>query len=147
MRVFILEDDPTRIQLFREAGIGHDLVICESIEGIGQEHPMRDPKGARLVYPREVMKAPFDYLFLDHDLGGRVYVDSDEEETGATFTRLMPPQVEGHDDPKVIVHSYNRAGAVTMVGILRDKGYDCVWVPFGEIVLNVLRTDRTYDPA
>ena len=132
MRVFILEDDPDRIMLLREAAFNHDAVFTESCLG---------PNGAIEVYARESAKAPFDLLLLDHDLGGRTFVDSNEEDTGAAFVRRLP---DGGPTtipylPDVVIHSYNADGAKNMLATLREKGYRrSIYVPFGHATLRLL---------
>jgi hypothetical protein len=125
-KVFILEDDQTRIDLFIEAGIGHDLTIAKSF------------KAAKAKF-----QPPYDYLFLDHDLGGRTYVASEDEETGANFCRWLgaAPQ-EGSKvwaaEPYIIIHSFNPDGAKTMYEILRNNGWMVVSIPFGPTILTYL---------
>lgn len=122
-RVFILEDDSMRVTKFIEAGIGLDLTIAKD-----------KPTALRKFTP------PYDYLFLDHDLGERVFVSSDDDNTGAAFCRWLgkaPDRVQ----PTVIVHSYNPDGAKEMIRLLRDNGWENVLrIPFGLTVLGILRS-------
>ena len=128
MRVFILEDDPNRIMVLREAAFTHDVVFTESCLG---------PNGAIEVYARESAKAPFDLLLLDHDLGGRMFVDSNEEDTGAAFVRRLPDAPE--NPPDVVIHSYNADGAQNMLATLREKQYRrSIYIPFGNSTLRLL---------
>lgn len=123
-RVFVLEDDPFRIEQFRKACEGrHDLTLTDHLSG---------PRGAFTLY-----QPPYDLVYLDHDLGGRQMVDSDEEETGAAFVRWLPPADE--HQPVITIHSYNLPGATTMHRLLRDKGYTRVvlW-PFCQTVIDTL---------
>ena len=124
MRVFVLEDDPMRIAQFREAGIGHDLTIVTGLCG---------PDGAFARW-----SPPYDLVYLDHDLGGQQMVDSDEEETGAAFTRWLP--TAGVHQPLIMIHSFNPVGAQRMAQTLRDKEYTRVSVwPFGSSLLKTLQ--------
>ena len=118
MRVFILEDDPERIRLFHQAFIGHDVTLAKDTE-----------RALSLFQP------PYDWVLLDHDLGGQVYVDSDEEDCGAAFCRRMP--VENLGAARFVVHSFNRDGARRMVETLADKGIQSIWQPFGPSVLAI----------
>lgn len=118
MRVFILEDDEDRIRRFHQAFIGHDVTLAKDTE-----HALR------------LFKPPYDYVLLDHDLGGRTYVNSDEEDCGAAFCRRVP--ADGLETARVLVHSYNRDGAIRMVKTLQDKGIVSIWEPFGPSVLAI----------
>jgi CheY-like chemotaxis protein len=121
MRIFILEDDRQRNLLFREVAIGLDATFAES-------------------YTEAVRKfdPPYDVIFLDHDLGDRIHVHSDDQNTGAAFTRWMPPcPIDAA--PVVIVHSYNPDGAETMRKTLEGKGYTTHYIPFGKTILNMIR--------
>lgn len=111
MKVFVLEDDPVRILWFRERFFNHDLTVATSVkEGV------------------EAFKGPYDLVCLDHDLGGRQMVDSDEEETGATFVRRMLDKLVRCD--AVFVHSYNAFGAKRMGEMLGDAGAMVAVAPF-----------------
>ena len=124
-RVFVLEDDPVRIKLFRNAGIGHDLTVVTTLSR---------PDGAFAQW-----NPPYDLVYLDHDLGGQVMVDSDEEETGAAFTRWLPPA--GDHQPVITIHSFNPVGTQRMFRDLRDRGYTrVIMFPFGPTILDTLRS-------
>lgn len=118
MRVFILEDDEDRIRRFHQAFIGHDVTLAKDTE-----------RALKLFEP------PYDWVLLDHDLGGRQWVDSDEEDCGAAFCRRVP--VDGLQGARVVVHSFNRDGAIRMIQTLRDKGIESIWQPFGPSVLSI----------
>jgi CheY-like chemotaxis protein len=67
-----------------------------------------------------------DVLFLDHDLGGEVYVDSGREDTGAEVARWIAenkPNIKS-----IIIHTYNSVGAENMLYILKDYAVD--YLPF-----------------
>lgn len=112
MRVFVLEDDPLRIQWFRERFIGHDLTLAESVSEA-----------------LEKFTGGYTLACLDHDLGGQQMVDSEEENTGAEFVRLKGKEFGDHRGV-VIVHSYNPVGAAQMVSMLEEVGADVVYAPF-----------------
>jgi hypothetical protein len=118
VKVFVLEDDETRIALIERAAIGHELTVA------------RDTEDALKKFA-----PPYNLLLLDHDLGGRVFVDSNEEDCGAAFCRRAPFR----DDDTVIVHSYNRAGAMEMLAIISERQPDAraIWQPFGPSVLAI----------
>jgi CheY-like chemotaxis protein len=120
-RVFVLEDDPQRIRLFREALFHADATFAESCAEAIQK-----------------FKPPYAVMSLDHDLGGQVFVNSTEENTGAGFCRWLPETDVEAWYPVVVVHSYNPDGASTMMRTLRDKGYRAIQQPFGPSVLSFL---------
>ncbi len=63
----------------------------------------------------------WDWVFLDHDLGGEIYQDSQEFNTGMQVVREMiqRPAITGC----VVVHSLNYDAATTMVSLLRESSY------------------------
>jgi len=112
MRVFILEDDPRRIAIFREH-LPCQLDITDQVD----------------LAMEWLNTNKYDYIFLDHDLEGRQYVDSDEFNTGATVARRL------HETPNkklsIIVHSLNLRGAKVMMREMRNKDMECHYCPFG----------------
>lgn len=121
MRIFILEDDRQRILLFREASAELDVTYAESCaEAQERYHP------------------PYDVMFLDHDLGGQIFVNSDDDNTGSAFSRWLPAD-DAKYHPTIIIHSYNPDGTEYMRQTLVDKGYTAHKIPFGTVVLNILK--------
>jgi hypothetical protein len=69
-----------------------------------------------------------DILFLDHDLGNEVYVDSEREDCGMEVVRWM---IEKQPIVRtIIVHSMNTPAAQNMVAALRDARYNAHAIPF-----------------
>lgn len=104
MKAFILEDNVDRIKFFRWFLRGHEIYITDDVfeaEKIFEE------------------KAPFDYIFLDHDLDGQVYVPSTEENTGYRFAKYLKTKDLG--DAVIIIHSYNPAGADNIQSVLPES--------------------------
>jgi DNA-binding response OmpR family regulator len=101
MKILFLDDNIYRLIYAKKKWANHDLILAEtSQEAI---NALRNNK--------------FDFVSLDHDLGGEVYVESGEN-TGyevAQFIAKMetPP-------PIVVVHSWNSAGARKMVQELEN---------------------------
>lgn len=108
MKVLILEDDPIRIKIFDKKLKGHDLYffteVADAIEAVKNF-------------------GPFDYYFLDHDLGGEIYVDSNKENTGYQFAKFL---AESKATGKMYIHSMNGVGAQNMKAVLPEA----VIVPF-----------------
>lgn len=59
----------------------------------------------------------YSEIFLDHDLGGKVYVDSEEYNTGMTVAKWL---AKNKRDATVVIHSYNPVGARNMAVALKD---------------------------
>jgi len=105
-KVFILEDDPQRIKIFRVKLAQHELFFTDEVEEA-----------------IDTFKAlgPFDYYFLDHDLGGQIYVDSEEKNTGYQFAKFLSKQ--DIENATIIIHSLNGAGAKNMLAVLPTAQY------------------------
>lgn len=100
MKIFVLEDNLERVETFKVWFKGHKLIITDNA-----------------LIAIEIFKNSLDYdfIFLDHDLGGEVYVNIDEPNTGSTVAKfLSDKQIRG----KVIIHSMNYIGADNMKGYL-----------------------------
>lgn len=107
MKVFILEDDPTRMLYLREKLTGHDITHIESCTQADRFQP------------------PYDLILLDHDLGGRQL--EDHEDDGLAFVTLVKDRVPR--DAVIVIHSYNDAGARRMAYALREvAGYGNLYV-------------------
>lgn len=60
----------------------------------------------------------FDVIFLDHDLGGRIFVDSSEDNTGYQVAKFI--KKKGITYNQLIIHSQNPQGANNIKNILPD---------------------------
>jgi len=106
MRFFILEDMDIRIEAFKKwYGEQHELVIAknatEAIDILSKD-------------------LNFDVLFLDHDLGDRIFVSTKDENTGSTVAQFL----EGKDiRGEIIIHSWNSVGAKNMLSYLPQAKY------------------------
>lgn len=71
------------------------------------------------------------FLFLDHDLGGETWVDSNREDCGMEVVRWLcahtapVPQIDN-----IVVHSHNVSAAQEMFSKLEDAGYKVSLIPF-----------------
>lgn len=133
MRIFILEDDPQRMLLFREAFVQHDVTHAASVE-----------EAKRLWTP------VYDVVLLDHDLAdvhyeaysnGQVPVEG----TGMEFVKWLCEQIT--DLPTVylnqrtiyIVHSWNTVGGPNMHRALREAGLRAGRDPFGPKMIGYIK--------
>lgn len=111
--MLFLDDDPIRCRNFRSAVPWANIVTtsedCISVLASTSE--------------------PWDFVCLDHDLGGTIFAESAREDTGAEVARWM-----ARHKPKVgvvILHSFNYDGRRTMGEILESAGYAIECIPFG----------------
>jgi len=73
-------------------------------------------------------------MFLDHDLGGRIWTDSGEENTGYQFVKWIIEENK-QKNTLIYIHSMNPIGANKMLNLLLDNKYDGIWIPFNLINL------------
>ena len=124
MKLFILEDDPSRIVRFKKMfGNDHEMTFTEHAE-----------EALNILKEEE-----FDVIFLDHDLGGRQMVLSEEEDTGYQVAKRMDKTV--NKETIVIVHSHNPVGATNMVNVLTNGVRRVYRLPFGMIDETLLDQD------
>lgn len=125
MKIFILEDDPVRVNAFVQAGIGQELTIAQDFEGAVKK-----------------FTPPYDLILLDHDLGGHQFVQNDgREKTGFDFVLWLVAENHRPVAP-VVIHSYNPDGAASMKAVLAHHTWDVVRIPFGPAVLNLVRKEE-----
>jgi CheY-like chemotaxis protein len=121
VRILFLDDDPSRHEEFQRQllGLGTDITaVLTSDEAIA------------------ALKAgTFDVIFLDHDLGGQIYVPSGPGTGFEVAQRLVETP---NKTAQVIVHSINEQGAREMLKVL---GPPAVWVPFPQLntIINAIK--------
>lgn len=122
MKIFILEDDENRIAFFRQKFAAHVLYISKNVE---------DGKINAQEY------APFDVMFLDHDLAPEHYKDFDPSIQEGEYPERTP---DGHDFVKwlvnnkqviheytqIIIHSLNPTGSQNMERTINESALDCM---------------------
>src|SRR5262245_49267713 len=82
----------------------------------------------------------WDYVFLDHDLGGESFVNSNREDTGMGVVRWLaknPITI----NKMIYVHSLNADGARKMVEMLRSSGYPVHYYPFTNLLNSEILDD------
>ena len=116
-KVFVLEDNGERIKFFNKMFQNYDYVLCETAK-----------EAKKVLYDNE-----FNVIFLDHDLGGRIFVDSNEEETGMTVVKYIIEK-ELQTNALFFIHSQNPVGAANMLHRLMDdnrraflKSFTSIW--------------------
>lgn len=122
MNILILEDDIERIKIFREKLIGHKATDTDCSKAA-----------------IELLKTnTYDVLFLDHDLGGKAFVESGEN-TGfevAKFLSLNP----NYKPFQIILHFLNPVGRKNMKAVLPDAvdfpgAWACIGIKDGKLEL------------
>ncbi|MDX2168997.1 MAG: cyclic-phosphate processing receiver domain-containing protein [Deltaproteobacteria bacterium] len=110
-RILFLDDDPVRCARFA-ALYAEARVVMTAPQAIAA-----------------LRSSAWEIASLDHDLGGKYYVDSARDDTGMGVVRWMVDErpAVGH----VIVHSFNDQGAGLMVEALRAAGYRTTRLYFG----------------
>ena len=126
MKILILEDDNNRIVKFRDKLSRHALLFVNSAADAIK----------LLLNEGET----FDMIFLDHDLGGEVYVDSSNTNTGSEVVRwLISDQDRIMIQPYIIIHSLNYPAAQEMQLNLTNYGYKYVYrIPYTKLVSDYL---------
>jgi len=98
MKILVLEDDQNRIEEFKKSFRSEHRVIYTDDAEMAINH---------------LKENTFDILFLDHDLGGCVYVDTNEYQTGSTVAKWLSENKD-RMPPRVILHTLNSYGATNM---------------------------------
>jgi len=117
LEILLLEDDMARVVAFKKR-----------MEQSGRDHYINHVETA--VYAIDCLKVnKYDMILLDHDLGGRTYVDhtNEREDCGmrvAEYFSIRPEQVRTHGP--IIVHSLNGPAAQQMVELIGEA----IWAPF-----------------
>ena len=104
--VLFLDDSEERIKTFKEYCPHAHIVTTahECIRAIDSQH--------------------WDFVYLDHDLGGETYVDSGREDCGFEVVRHIlktKPSIK-----RIIVHSHNTPAAQRMADALTCAGYKTI---------------------
>jgi hypothetical protein len=75
---------------------------------------------------------PWDEIHLDHDLGGKTFVDSNDQECGMEVIRWLCKEPRTHlKDSRFFVHTHHAAAGLLMVLQMRGYGYKAEFRPFG----------------
>lgn len=122
MKVLILEDDgqPTKRmpqfeQRFREL---NTILNNNGLDGVHMTHVETAKECIEIL-----KKEKFDLIFLDHDLGGEVYVDTNREDTGSEVARWINSNQTKIGNAKVIAHTFNSVGGKYMTDLIPGSFY------------------------
>lgn len=103
MKIFVLEDNPIRQKWFKRTFFKDEIFIFDNVQKAKEF----------LIENKDI-----DILFLDHDLDHRIYVNSDEENTGYQLVRFIAE--ENFNCKMVVIHSLNNYGADRMYDLLEQ---------------------------
>ena len=123
MKIFILDDSLERINTLRS--------LLDQRYANAEITVAGTAKYAKSVFD---LNRDFDLVFLDHDLGGRIYVNSEEEETGYQVAKHMLKRKV--NSGQVIVHTMNIVGAQNICSLLTGE-YLVYHIPFPDLVENL----------
>jgi len=115
MKVLILEDSPHRVSSFREKLKKHDLYFFDDVKDACEAFDLL---------------GPWDALFIDHDLGGNINVDSEDENTGYQFAKYIKDK---QLPDMIIIHSINSVGSQNIKNILPTAQI----VPFPNLIRTI----------
>jgi hypothetical protein len=102
MKVFILEDSDSRIEWFKQHFPNADIA--------------KTAKEAYIYLENE-----YDLIFLDHDLGGEILVDSNKDNTGYQVAKFISSSI--NKNTETIIHTLNPCGAQNMKNALPHARY------------------------
>lgn len=112
-RLLFLDDDPVRAAVFL------------------REHP-------DAVWVTNVpdcvarLAEPWHEVHLDHDLGGKLYVDSQDQDCGMEVIRWLCKEPRPHlNESRFYVHTHNATAGLLMVLLMLRRGYKAEFRPFG----------------
>jgi hypothetical protein len=116
-KIFILEDNINRMATFYQL-LPVRFPDCEIV------HATTVEEAKRLIDTSNF----WDIVLLDHDLGGRAYVDSSEEETGYQFLKYFKRKKIKFS--QLVFHSQNPAGAQNMFDLMPEGKI----IPFPQLI-------------
>ena len=104
MKCLVLDDDAMRHRLFGRNFTAHEMTYVFTAEAAIEA----------------LQQNTYDAIFLDHDLGDRVYVDSHgPEKTGYTVAKWIAEH-PNRKPAQIYVHSLNPVGASNIQAVLPD---------------------------
>ena len=119
-KVLIVDDDPMRfpdlIRFAKQNVVDAEIIMV--LDSVAAENIL-------------IANGPWDMIFLDHDLGGLVYINSNEPNTGYQIAKFIADHEIGFET--CVLHSMNPVGIKNMHDVLKDLGTVFV-VPYSDIM-------------
>jgi hypothetical protein len=123
-RLLFLDDDPVRAEAF----------LVEAPEAVWVK-TVTDCV-VRLV-------EPWDEVHLDHDLGGKQFVDTSANDCGMEVIRWLCQEPRLHlRQTNFFVHTHNTIAGLMMVLQMRESGYQAEFRPFGVDIAQLLAANE-----
>lgn len=120
-KILILEDDVHRVRKFHWKLVNHTLTVF-------------DNANAFKAFLKENHES-IDVILLDHDLEGRQFVPSSEENTGYAVAKFI--KEAGYKFQQIIIHSMNPYGAEAMYNVLKDSAKTVEKIPFPILIESI----------
>ena len=125
IKILVIEDDELRIQSFKERFFS--LFNTDNPKGlIGEVNYVKTSNEAIHILKENIQ---FDIIFLDHDLGNRQMVSSEDENTGSEVVRYIVEHSNNFQHTLFIIHSFNPVGADYMLYELSKFTDDVKYIP------------------
>lgn len=115
MKIFVLDDMQARHDAYKKK------FPCAEITSI------YDAIGA-IAHLTEHLHT-YDLICLDHDLGGKVFVDIEDENTGSTVAKFL---ADKEIKCRIIIHSLNIWGVKNMLQYLPQAEYNPFFYSMGD---------------
>ena len=115
MATLFLDDDKERIKKIK-ASVPYTITVVTTAEDC----------------IKKLQEEEWDLIFLDHDLGGETYVDSNRKDCGMEVVRWIAA-----NEPiirNIIVHTHYGEAGETMVQILKKHKYKANYIPFNQLI-------------
>jgi hypothetical protein len=113
-RLLFLDDDPARAEAF----------LIENPQAVWVQ---------TVVECLDQLVQNWDEVHLDHDLGGRTFVDVNESDCGMEVIRWLCKEPRDHlRDARFFIHTHNSLAGLLMVLQMRSSGYRAEFRPFGK---------------
>jgi len=120
-KAFLLEDDQERVKWF-----------IEEFEKYNYEYDITDQVDVAI---KMLAENKYKMVFLDHDLGGKQMVASEDPNTGFQVALTIPKTI--NKESTIIIHSRNPIGSKNIQNYLKESGCPNIGVaPFGMFNLN-----------
>jgi hypothetical protein len=108
----VLEDDQKRVINFKRRFVG--LIMADFVETVDDALKL-------------LKESTFDFLFLDHDLGGEAFVDPRRRDTGSEVARWISKNPL--PNTQVFIHSLNHLVVEDMAKLIPGSIIaPCVWL-------------------
>lgn len=119
MNAYVLEDEKWRVDFFVKIGVPRERIF-------------RDPRGLLdALADRDMTQDGSLVIYLDHDLGLKVYEPYPREVTGMDAVRMLIAQ---DVRAQYVIHSINPVGSIRMEYELRSAGLSVQRIPINVLM-------------